>query len=151
MPFRGKLVVSGLPHQPVSHPARSPPLPAVFERCEYWRLRDGAGKPAGLLGWWPSRTVTFLENHDTVGGWVVLWVERWGWWGEAVGDEERRGSGSAMREQQGSGSSAARLRCIPYLMTRSPPAPLILPCCRAPARATGASPTTRWSRGMPTS
>ncbi|KAI3435981.1 hypothetical protein D9Q98_002039 [Chlorella vulgaris] len=38
---------------------------AVFERCEYWRLRDGANKPAGLLGWWPSRAVTFLENHDT--------------------------------------------------------------------------------------
>ena len=37
----------------------------MFERCEYWRLRDGAGKPAGLLGWWPSRSVTFLENHDT--------------------------------------------------------------------------------------
>ncbi|GAB4821757.1 hypothetical protein N2152v2_008803 [Parachlorella kessleri] len=40
-------------------------LHAVFERCEYWRLRDAAGKPAGLLGWWPSRSVTFLENHDT--------------------------------------------------------------------------------------
>lgn len=38
---------------------------AVFERCEYWRLRDGAGKPPGLMGWWPSRAVTFLENHDT--------------------------------------------------------------------------------------
>lgn len=38
---------------------------AVFERCEYWRLRDAAGKPPGLLGWWPSRSVTFLENHDT--------------------------------------------------------------------------------------
>ncbi|PRW59861.1 alpha amylase domain [Chlorella sorokiniana] len=38
---------------------------AVFERCEYWRLRDSTGKPAGLLGWWPSRSVTFLENHDT--------------------------------------------------------------------------------------
>jgi len=40
-------------------------LHAVFERCEYWRLRDAAGKPAGLMGWWPSRAVTFLENHDT--------------------------------------------------------------------------------------
>jgi hypothetical protein len=45
---------------------------AVFERCEYWRLRDAVGKPAGLLGWWPSRSVTFLENHDTGtwAGWV---------------------------------------------------------------------------------
>ena len=40
-------------------------LHAVFERCEYWRLRDGAGKPPGLIGWWPSRAVTFIENHDT--------------------------------------------------------------------------------------
>lgn len=38
---------------------------AAFERCEYHRLRDGAGKPPGLIGWWPSRAVTFLENHDT--------------------------------------------------------------------------------------
>lgn len=38
---------------------------AVFERCEYWRLSDAAGKPPGLMGWWPSRAVTFLENHDT--------------------------------------------------------------------------------------
>lgn len=37
----------------------------MFERGEYWRLRDGKGKPPGLLGWWPSRAVTFLENHDT--------------------------------------------------------------------------------------
>ena len=41
-------------------------LHAVFERREFWRLRDAAGKPPGLMGWWPSRAVTFLENHDTV-------------------------------------------------------------------------------------
>ncbi|PSC70086.1 alpha amylase domain [Micractinium conductrix] len=40
-------------------------LHAAFERCEYWRLSDAAGKPPGLMGWWPSRAVTFLENHDT--------------------------------------------------------------------------------------
>lgn len=40
-------------------------LHAVFERCEYWRLKDTAGKPPGLIGWWPSRAVTFVENHDT--------------------------------------------------------------------------------------
>ena len=40
-------------------------LHAVFERCEYWRLRDSSGKPPGLIGWWPSRSVTFIENHDT--------------------------------------------------------------------------------------
>ncbi|XP_020094166.1 probable alpha-amylase 2 isoform X2 [Ananas comosus] len=32
---------------------------------EMWRLRDQGGKPPGVLGWWPSRAVTFIENHDT--------------------------------------------------------------------------------------
>ncbi|HEY9068845.1 MAG TPA: alpha-amylase C-terminal beta-sheet domain-containing protein [Candidatus Ozemobacteraceae bacterium] len=32
---------------------------------EYWRLRDSSGKAAGLIGWWPARAVTFLDNHDT--------------------------------------------------------------------------------------
>ena len=40
-------------------------LHAVFERQEYWRLSDKAGKPPGVMGWWPSRAVTFIENHDT--------------------------------------------------------------------------------------
>ncbi|MBI5208858.1 MAG: alpha-amylase [Elusimicrobia bacterium] len=37
---------------------------AVASR-EYWRLRDGSGKPAGLIGWWPAKAVTFVDNHDT--------------------------------------------------------------------------------------
>lgn len=40
-------------------------LHAVFERQEYWRLSDPQGKPPGVMGWWPSRSVTFIENHDT--------------------------------------------------------------------------------------
>ncbi|KAL5722614.1 Alpha-amylase A type-3 [Ranunculus cassubicifolius] len=40
-------------------------LHAALERCEYWRLSDEKGKPPGVVGWWPSRTVTFIENHDT--------------------------------------------------------------------------------------
>jgi alpha-amylase len=32
---------------------------------EYWRLKDSDGKPAGLIGWWPTRAVTFIDNHDT--------------------------------------------------------------------------------------
>lgn len=32
---------------------------------EYWRLRDSQGKASGLIGWWPARAVTFLDNHDT--------------------------------------------------------------------------------------
>lgn len=40
-------------------------LHAVIENREYWRLSDSDGKPPGVLGWWPSRTCTFIENHDT--------------------------------------------------------------------------------------
>ena len=40
-------------------------LHAVFERQEYWRLSDEDGQPPGVLGRWPSRAVTFIENHDT--------------------------------------------------------------------------------------
>ncbi|KAJ0704293.1 putative alpha-amylase [Helianthus annuus] len=32
---------------------------------QYWRLIDPNGKPTGVMGWWPSRAVTFVENHDT--------------------------------------------------------------------------------------
>ncbi len=32
---------------------------------EYWRLKDPKGKAAGLIGWWPERAVTFIDNHDT--------------------------------------------------------------------------------------
>jgi alpha-amylase len=32
---------------------------------ELWRLRDPEEKPPGVMGWWPSRSVTFIENHDT--------------------------------------------------------------------------------------
>ncbi|QCD90495.1 alpha-amylase [Vigna unguiculata] len=40
-------------------------LHTVLEKCEYWRLSDEKGKPPGVIGWWPSRAVTFIENHDT--------------------------------------------------------------------------------------
>ncbi len=32
---------------------------------EYWRLKDSEGKPAGAIGWWPQKSVTFVDNHDT--------------------------------------------------------------------------------------
>ena len=51
---------------------------------------DSQGRPPGVLGIWPSRAITFLENHDTggwvrgrVGGWVggrALWVGGWTLW-----------------------------------------------------------------------
>ncbi|KAG1367590.1 alpha-amylase 3, chloroplastic [Cocos nucifera] len=40
-------------------------LHTALEKCEYWRLSDQKGKPPGVVGWWPSRAVTFIENHDT--------------------------------------------------------------------------------------
>ncbi|XP_025699161.1 alpha-amylase 3, chloroplastic isoform X3 [Arachis hypogaea] len=40
-------------------------LRSAFERCEYWRLSDSGGNPPGVMGWWPSHAVTFIENHDT--------------------------------------------------------------------------------------
>ncbi|CAH9123882.1 unnamed protein product [Cuscuta epithymum] len=40
-------------------------LHSAIEMCEYWRLSDSKGKPPGVVGWWPSRAVTFIENHDT--------------------------------------------------------------------------------------
>tara|TARA_B100000745_G_scaffold89947_1_gene56519 strand:- start:2837 stop:8629 length:5793 start_codon:yes stop_codon:yes gene_type:complete len=32
---------------------------------QFWRLKDAAGKPAGLIGLDPKYAVTFLDNHDT--------------------------------------------------------------------------------------
>lgn len=32
---------------------------------EFWRLKDPQGKPPGLIGWYPQRAVTFIDNHDT--------------------------------------------------------------------------------------
>nr|XP_009412382.1 PREDICTED: alpha-amylase 3, chloroplastic [Musa acuminata subsp. malaccensis] len=40
-------------------------LHSALEKCEYWRLSDQNGKPPGVVGWWASRAVTFIENHDT--------------------------------------------------------------------------------------
>lgn len=40
-------------------------LQEAVQNCQYWRLKDGAGKPPGLLGWMPTHAVTFLDNHDT--------------------------------------------------------------------------------------
>ncbi|XP_077245278.1 alpha-amylase-like 3 [Tasmannia lanceolata] len=40
-------------------------LHSALQKCEYWRLSDEKGKPPGVVGWWPSRAVTFIENHDT--------------------------------------------------------------------------------------
>jgi alpha-amylase len=40
-------------------------LQQAVQYNEYWRMRDSNGKPAGVIGWWPARSVTFVDNHDT--------------------------------------------------------------------------------------
>jgi len=40
---------------------------AIVEAAEsggYGRLNDN-GRPSGFIGWWPAKSVTFVENHDT--------------------------------------------------------------------------------------
>ncbi len=36
----------------------------VAVQNQYWRLSQNGNVP-GLIGWWPSRAVTFIDNHDT--------------------------------------------------------------------------------------
>ena len=40
-------------------------LQEACAKREWWRLRDAAGRPPGVMGLWPSRAVSFLDNHDT--------------------------------------------------------------------------------------
>lgn len=40
-------------------------LQYAVQHKQYWRLKDNKGKAPGLLGWWPAKAVTFVDNHDT--------------------------------------------------------------------------------------
>ena len=40
-------------------------LQEAVKNCQYWRLRDSHNKPPGVIGYWPNRAVTFIDNHDT--------------------------------------------------------------------------------------
>ncbi|EFJ47473.1 hypothetical protein VOLCADRAFT_74960 [Volvox carteri f. nagariensis] len=40
-------------------------LQEAVGRREYWRLVDSQGRPPGVMGMWPSRAITFIDNHDT--------------------------------------------------------------------------------------
>ncbi|MDY7228699.1 glucan 1,4-alpha-maltotetraohydrolase domain-containing protein [Hyalangium rubrum] len=40
-------------------------LQQAVQYNEFWRLRDSEGKPQGAIGWWPAKSVTFIDNHDT--------------------------------------------------------------------------------------
>ncbi|XP_042381044.1 alpha-amylase isozyme 3A-like [Zingiber officinale] len=46
-------------------------LQAAVEK-ELWRMIDPQGKPPGMIGWWPEKAVTFVDNHDT-GSTQKLW------------------------------------------------------------------------------
>jgi len=39
---------------------------------ELWRLIDPRGKAPGVIGWWPAKAVTFVDNHDT-GSTQAMW------------------------------------------------------------------------------
>jgi len=39
-------------------------LQSAVESDNYNNMSDN-GRPAGLIGWWPAKSVTFVENHDT--------------------------------------------------------------------------------------
>jgi len=51
-------------------------LQEAVSKTEYWRLVDNQGRPSSLIGLWPSRAVTFLENHDT-GSTLQHWPFPW--------------------------------------------------------------------------
>ncbi|WP_224365186.1 alpha-amylase C-terminal beta-sheet domain-containing protein [Hyalangium versicolor] len=40
-------------------------LQQAVQTGEFWRLKDSAGAPAGAIGWWAAKSVTFIDNHDT--------------------------------------------------------------------------------------
>ena len=40
-------------------------LQEAVRYTQYDRLRDRNGRASGLLGWWPQKACTFIDNHDT--------------------------------------------------------------------------------------
>ncbi|MCK5073496.1 MAG: hypothetical protein KAQ98_08735 [Bacteriovoracaceae bacterium] len=40
-------------------------LQTAVKRHEFWRLKDSRGKAPGLIGYWPVKSITFIDNHDT--------------------------------------------------------------------------------------
>ncbi len=51
-------------------------LQEAVSKQEYWRLVDNQGRPSSVIGLWPSRAITFLENHDT-GSTLQHWPFPW--------------------------------------------------------------------------
>lgn len=42
-------------------------LQEAITKKEYFRLADSDNNPPGCAGWWSQKSVTFLDNHDTLG------------------------------------------------------------------------------------
>lgn len=108
-------------------------LHAALERREYWRLSDVNGKPPGVMGWWPSRAVTFIENHDT-GSTQGHWR-----FPQARANDDRTGTGGRRTFFRSPDAPAALLRpCALCLRWASVPASATLlrrsvrPCEPAP-------------------
>ena len=40
-------------------------LQYAVKNNNYYKMKDYNGRPSGLLGWWPQKSVTFIDNHDT--------------------------------------------------------------------------------------
>lgn len=49
-------------------------LAEAVRHTQYWRLIDHEGRMPGLAGYWPSRSVTFIDNHDTGKGQDPVWA-----------------------------------------------------------------------------
>lgn len=40
-------------------------LKEAVQKHEFWRLKDAQGRSPGVMGLWPSKALTFIDNHDT--------------------------------------------------------------------------------------
>uniref|UniRef100_A0A0D9Y8C5 1,4-alpha-D-glucan glucanohydrolase n=1 Tax=Oryza glumipatula TaxID=40148 RepID=A0A0D9Y8C5_9ORYZ len=61
---------TAMPRRSTSPPRASSTSP--WRAIELWRLRGEDGKAPGMIGWWPAKATTFVDNHDT-GSTQHLW------------------------------------------------------------------------------
>nr|A2WPU3.2 RecName: Full=Alpha-amylase isozyme C; AltName: Full=1,4-alpha-D-glucan glucanohydrolase; AltName: Full=Alpha-amylase isozyme 1B [Oryza sativa Indica Group] len=54
---------TAMPRRSTSPPRASSTSP--WRAIELWRLRGEDGKAPGMIGWWPAKATTFVDNHDT--------------------------------------------------------------------------------------
>ncbi len=55
----------GVKHKHTNQQQAAVTVQEAVKNCQYWRLRDENNKPPGVIGYWPERSVTFIDNHDT--------------------------------------------------------------------------------------